>query len=856
MLPEKIGRYGIKAELGRGGMSTVYLAHDPHFDRDVAVKLLPHELLHHGSFRRRFDREAKIVASLEHPAIVPVYDFGEESGQPFLVMRFMAGGSLTDRLIQGALSIQETSRIVFRLASALDEVHRKGVVHRDLKPSNILFDQRNEPFISDFGTATYTFEHTKLTETGGAVGTPAYMSPEQIQGASVLNGRSDIYSLGVILFEMLTGQHPFQTNTPLGLAVKHIFEPIPSIREMLPDLPVEGQKIIATAMAKNPEDRYQTAGELADNLREIIQNSSGEPLAEVVVGKTAVLHSRRFALIIHTDTYEDTLLSHLACPATLTHKLADLLKDPNIGNFDEVICAVNETGENLRRTISRFFADKKHDDFLLLYYSGHVALDDNNHMHFAVKTTDPGFMRATSISGVFLADEMENSRAQKQLLVLDCFFSKMMLSDKRPTHYLPGVVGKAIDTGATFSRHGRHRLILSASDSIHYVWQGSGVSGEPGTSRFSEFFIDGLANGAADIDNNGSVTLNELYRYIKDRTHADTKQLNGARHVPRIWLDDENDQVILAQNPFASPSGMMGKQSLKPLFLSRVPSQNRPGWLSKPQRWVWWFSLFMLIGFLLALSGQQGANGRSTILAASNPALTPTPPVATPPPDDTPKTTASPLPTPESAATPFTAATTATTLPTAAPQVTPTITQTQKATVRLPASIFAEPDTSAAELAILSEGDEVTILGRSVSGNWFYVLTDTPAAGFVFNDRLTWSGIFEELPQVPTSANAANAANCVGQNCPLLKLDLYPLPGNRCEGGIAYRTIYMHGQGGNGRYTYYWNDKKLTGPITEGFGFEVNNQNGNPVIGIGKVTSGDGQSIEKELFVTDFSCGD
>ena len=250
MLPQKIGRYEIKAELGRGGMSIVYLAHDPHFERDVAVKLLPLELLHHTTFRRRFDREAKIVAALDHPAIVPVYDFGEQDNQPFLVMRFMAGGSLTDRLKQGPLTIHETARILNRLAPALDEVHRRGVVHRDLKPSNILFDQRNEPFISDFGTAKFTFEHTKLTETGGAVGTPAYMSPEQIQAEVEIDGRSDIYTLGIILFEMLTGKHPYQTKTPIGLAVKHIFEPVPRLQDMQPNVPAACQPAVANVMAK------------------------------------------------------------------------------------------------------------------------------------------------------------------------------------------------------------------------------------------------------------------------------------------------------------------------------------------------------------------------------------------------------------------------------------------------------------------------------------------------------------------------------------------------------------------------------------------------------------------------------
>ena len=141
MNPEKIGRYEIKCELGRGGMATVYEAYDPRFEREVAVKVLPREMLHDPQFRTRFEREAKTIAMLEHPAIVPVYDFGEESGQPYFVMRYMMGGSLSDRLRKGPLSIQEAARILSRLAPALDSAHSKGIIHRDLKPGNILFDK-------------------------------------------------------------------------------------------------------------------------------------------------------------------------------------------------------------------------------------------------------------------------------------------------------------------------------------------------------------------------------------------------------------------------------------------------------------------------------------------------------------------------------------------------------------------------------------------------------------------------------------------------------------------------------------------------------------------------------------------
>lgn len=180
------GRYVIKNEIGRGGMATVYHAYDPLFERDVAIKVLPREFLHDPQFRTRFEREAKMIASLEHPAIVPVYDFGDDDGQPFIVMRYMSGGSLADRINQGIIPLQEVAATITRLAPALDAAHAKGIVHRDLKPGNILYDQYDNAFLSDFGIARL-IQTTPATLTGGAIlGTPAYMSPEQVQGGILL----------------------------------------------------------------------------------------------------------------------------------------------------------------------------------------------------------------------------------------------------------------------------------------------------------------------------------------------------------------------------------------------------------------------------------------------------------------------------------------------------------------------------------------------------------------------------------------------------------------------------------------------------------------------------------------------
>lgn len=254
-------------------MATVYRANDPSFDREIALKVLPREFLHDPQFAGRFSREIKTIAKLEHPAIVPVYDVGEEDGQPFFVMRYMPGGSLSDWIKRGKFSLQDTARIVERLAGALAYTHAKGIVHRDLKPDNILFDSNGNPFISDFGIAK--LDEATSTLTGSAVvGTPAYMSPEQAQGDKADN-RSDIYGLGVIIFQMLVGKQPYQADTPMGVVVKHITEPVPEILDFDPTLPDEVDSFIKKALAKNKDDRFATVVELAKELNLIAFGEEG-----------------------------------------------------------------------------------------------------------------------------------------------------------------------------------------------------------------------------------------------------------------------------------------------------------------------------------------------------------------------------------------------------------------------------------------------------------------------------------------------------------------------------------------------------------------------------------------------------
>jgi serine/threonine-protein kinase len=278
--PEKIGRYEIIEELGRGGMAVVYLALDPLMDRQVAIKLLPRQLTFDESLRGRFQREAKIVASLEHPAIVPVHDFGEYNEQPYLVMRYMVGGSLRQHTHSEPQTLSEVVRILSPLSQALDMAHTQHIIHRDLKPDNILFDADENPYLSDFGIARLA----EGTQTTSIMGTPAYMSPEQIKGDVKLDGRSDIYALGVILFELLSGEQPYTADTPTQVMMKHVLEPIPLILDRVSDLPPMTQMVIDRAMAKERDDRYATAEDLLQAVKELLTASQAAEVGAAVAG--------------------------------------------------------------------------------------------------------------------------------------------------------------------------------------------------------------------------------------------------------------------------------------------------------------------------------------------------------------------------------------------------------------------------------------------------------------------------------------------------------------------------------------------------------------------------------------------
>jgi serine/threonine protein kinase len=262
---KQLGPYQIMEPLGEGGMAAVYKAYQPSVERIVALKVLSRPSAGEQDFFRRFRREAKTIAGLSHPNILPIHDFGEADGYAYIVMPYIEGGTINGLLKGIPLPLRRINLIVAQIAAALDYAHSKGVIHRDVKPGNVLLDKLGNCLLSDFGIARIVEATAQLTAPGVFLGTPIYASPEQALGKEV-DGRSDIYSLGVMLYEMATGRPPFHADTPMAILIQHIHDPLPMPRTINPAISETTEQVILKALAKEPEQRYLSAGEMANAL--------------------------------------------------------------------------------------------------------------------------------------------------------------------------------------------------------------------------------------------------------------------------------------------------------------------------------------------------------------------------------------------------------------------------------------------------------------------------------------------------------------------------------------------------------------------------------------------------------------
>jgi eukaryotic-like serine/threonine-protein kinase len=280
LIGQSIGRYHILEQLGKGGMAVVFKAYDTRLERDVAIKIIRKDAFSPAQFEQvllRFQLEAKVLARLSHPNIIEIHDFGEFEGSPFFVMEFLAGGTLKDKM-GNPIPWQESVKLLIPIARALASAHQLGILHRDVKPSNIILSAAADPILTDFGIAKIleTEETRGLTLSGVGIGTPEYMAPEQGRGEKV-DARTDIYSLGIVFYELVTGRKPYTADTPMAVILKQISDPLPSPGQFVPSLPVNVERAILKALEKEPENRYQDMETFAVALEGLLVNPGGIP---------------------------------------------------------------------------------------------------------------------------------------------------------------------------------------------------------------------------------------------------------------------------------------------------------------------------------------------------------------------------------------------------------------------------------------------------------------------------------------------------------------------------------------------------------------------------------------------------
>lgn len=761
-------RYKIESILGRGGMSSVYKAHDPNLKRTVAVKIIHNHLTDNPEFVARFEREASVIAQLRHNNIVQVHDFDHDGDTYYMVMEFVPGETLSKKLealkqVRMRMPLTDTIRILTTICNAVDYAHQKRMIHRDLKPANVMINLMGEPVLMDFGIARMIGGDAH-TDSGSAMGTAAYMAPEQVQGQSS-DHRADIYSLGIILFEMLSGIPPYGGESTYQIMLKHVNEPLPDIKDIEANTPSSLILILEKALEKNPNYRYQTAGEMANALTTVGVQLQGP---------------------------------------------ADTLAARHIDNMSSMWQDVRQLQER--------------KDWI-----GCIAKLD------ALREADPDY-QAQKVKDVRQTAVLKlNERAQKQVEAQR--WEEAQVSVKALGQYDPDIEGlhqleRAVEAGLA-------QLTLQAELNQQYEKAVAYLETREYQRALEQWQLIQYQKGNLDFP---------------DRLMVEKRAKEGIC----AGLYTEAVSVLSQNNPQRALELLTEIDLIDPNYPDaqevRYHAELAIQKQGRGSRRKWIYALLLLIALLFVvgvfflddLSGGFVADNDPTPTATAESLVVvsdddPTP-TETPVPTETAVPTNTPSPEPTVAPTE-----TETTAPTATPLVT---VDPYQARIAENASVFSAPNAAASELDVLELDSDIWLNGRSENSNWLfitYVIDDESRQGYVSASFVAWDGDIEALPVEETAVSNPSQ----GIPSASLSVDLYVIGDPQCASdGSWTQQVFIRGQGGNGNYTYFWNETEL-GQFTAANGdhvFEVTS-GGSPVGGTGVVITSDGFRAEEALFV-------
>ncbi len=773
-------RYKIEEEIGKGGMSTVFKALDPNLRRHVAVKLIHSHLSEDPEFIQRFEQEATAVAQLRHNNIVQVFDFNNHHGVYYMVMEYVSGEALNKKL--NALSqasirlpLADTIRIVATICDAIDYAHQRRMIHRDLKPANIIINLIGEPILMDFGIAKIVGGMVH-TQTGAAIGTADYMSPEQWRGDET-DHRADIYALGIILYEMLSGAPPFQGDSTYTLMTQHLTAPVPDIRQVNANTPNSLIAIIEKALAKDRNDRYQTAVEMANALR------------------TAA---------VHVQSPTDTLAArHLDRLSVLWQGARDLYDDRR---YSDCLSKLDE--------LKRADADYKQEQVANLRHEAQNRLYGR-----AVKFFQAGKLADSAKSVEELRRHAPEYPGLDQLLSQISQGVDLQKTHNRLKQLYEDAV-KNLDQHEYQEALQKWETIQQEPGSFEFPdkWQ---VEKRAKKGLASALYTEALAALGQGQTAHALALWNDVLTH--DPTFPDRQQLVAQAEAAQA---EKNDKRALYMRLAVAAVVVMALAVVG--FLALRDREGAPTVVENT-----------------AVPTTIATDVPTAVPATNTPLVVAALPTDTPAPTNTavPTKTTVPTQTPTDEPEPIAA-------PTETPE--PTATPDGLAVILVDSSLYAAPDADSNEVAIVGADDKVTPIGRSTNSNWLYVRNEDGDEGFIFGERLDWAGDVAALP-VKYGTAVVSTPRPTRTETPLV-LNLWGLPDTvRCGGGETwYQQIFIEGEGGNGVYTYYWNDEQVGGPTSGSLTFERTGGAG-PIIGTGKVVSGS-QTQTFELFLPNPDC--